>query len=85
MEKNEMVVACRAYGREERCIQGFGGDIRKTGHLQDPVVDGRILKWIFKKWDGGTDWIDSARKIHTCFIEVVLRVPNTLCSTHASV
>jgi len=53
MEKNEMVKACRVYGREERCIQGFGGDIRKRDHLHDPGVDGRILKWIFKKWDGG--------------------------------
>jgi hypothetical protein len=32
-------------------------------HLEDPGVDGRIiLKWIFKKWDGGgMDWIDMAQ------------------------
>jgi hypothetical protein len=30
--------------------------------LEDPGVDGRIiLKWIFKKWDGGMDWIDMAQ------------------------
>jgi hypothetical protein len=30
--------------------------------LEDPVVDGMIiLKWIFKKWDGGMDWIDMAQ------------------------
>jgi hypothetical protein len=29
--------------------------------LEDRDQDGRIiLKWIFKKWDGGMDWIDMA-------------------------
>jgi hypothetical protein len=27
--------------------------------LGEPGVDGRIiLRWIFKKWDGGMDWIE---------------------------
>jgi len=26
IEKNEMGVACRAYGREDRRVQGFGGE-----------------------------------------------------------
>ena len=28
-------------------------------HLENLGEDGRIvLNWIFKKWDGGIDWID---------------------------
>jgi hypothetical protein len=28
----------------------------------DPGVDGKIIsKWIFKKWDGGMDWIELAQ------------------------
>jgi hypothetical protein len=26
IEKNEMGWSCRAYGGEERCLQGFGGE-----------------------------------------------------------
>jgi hypothetical protein len=38
-------------------------DLRKGDHLEDSVVNGNIiLKWIFKKWDGGAmDWIDMAQ------------------------
>ena len=47
---------------DERCIQGFGGGQREGHRLEDPGVDGVIiLKWIFRKWNGGVmDWIDLA-------------------------
>jgi len=40
---------------EERYIQGHGGgNLRERDHLKDPFVDERIiLRWIFRKWDGG--------------------------------
>jgi hypothetical protein len=42
---------------------GLGwGDLREGDHLGDPGVDGRkILKWIFKTWDGDMDWIELAQ------------------------
>jgi len=38
------------------------GNLRERHNLKDPGIDGRIiLKWIFRKWDGGMDWIDLAQ------------------------
>jgi hypothetical protein len=48
-------------GRGEVHTGFWWGDLRERDHLEDRGVDGRIiLKWIFKKWDGGMDWIDMA-------------------------
>jgi hypothetical protein len=36
--------------------------LRERDHLEDLGVDGSIiLKCIFKKWNGGMDWIDMAQ------------------------
>jgi hypothetical protein len=44
------------------------GGVREGDHLEHPGVDGRIiLKWIFKKWDGGMDWIDLDQDRESCW------------------
>jgi hypothetical protein len=35
--------ACSTYGVEERCIQGFVGNLRERGHLGDLGLHGRII------------------------------------------
>jgi hypothetical protein len=38
------------------------GKLARRRHLKNPGVDGRIiLKWIFERLDGGTDWINLAQ------------------------
>ena len=50
------------YKGKERCRQFWRKNVWERDHLEDLGVDGRIiLKQIFKKWDGGTDWINLLR------------------------
>jgi hypothetical protein len=56
------------------------GNLRDRYHLEDPSVDGRIiLRWTFRKWGAGMDWIDLAedRDRWRALVNVVmsLRVP----------
>jgi hypothetical protein len=45
-------------GRREVCTGFWWGSLRERVHWGDPDVDGRILIWIFRKWEGivGTGW-----------------------------
>ena len=57
IKKNETGGTCSTYGRKDRCIQDFGGNLK-----EDLRIDGGIiLERVFKKWDGGLGWIDLAQ------------------------
>ena len=44
--------ACGSYGGQ--AYTGFWwGHLRERDHSEDSDVDGRILTWIFRKWDVG--------------------------------
>jgi len=55
-----MAGACRHIcGRGEVHTGFWWGNLRNRCHLEDPSIDGRLIfKLIFKKWDGGVDWIE---------------------------
>jgi len=40
---NDLDGACGTYGRQDRCIQGFGGETRERNQLEDLGIDGRII------------------------------------------
>jgi hypothetical protein len=66
---------------EGKLLTGFWwGDLKEGDHLEDLWVNGSIkIKLIFKKWDGGMNWIDLAydRDKWRTLVNVVmnLRVP----------
>jgi hypothetical protein len=50
------------WGTGEVHVGFWWGNLRERDHLGDPGLGERIiLKWIFKKWVGGMDWIDLAQ------------------------
>ena len=51
--------ACSVYVGQERRIGFWWGNLREKDQLRDPGVDGRILRWIFRKWDVGV-WTGSS-------------------------
>jgi hypothetical protein len=45
--------ACSSYGGEEMCIRNLVGNLRERDHLEEPDIDGSIIRWIFRMWDVG--------------------------------
>jgi hypothetical protein len=41
------------WGRGEAYTGFWWGDVSVRDHLGDPGVDGRILRWILRKWNVG--------------------------------
>ena len=50
------------YGGKGEVYAGFWcGNLRERDDLEEPGVDGRILRWVFRKWDmGGGFGLDRA-------------------------
>jgi hypothetical protein len=64
-------------GRKEVYTGTWRGNLRERDHLEDPCVDERIiLRWIFRKWDGGIDLAQDRKKWRSLVNAVMkLRVP----------
>ena len=68
-------------GETSGACRGLVGNLRRRDDLEDLVVDERISKWIFKKWDwgGGVDWVDLAqnRDKLCALVNTVMFLPST--------
>jgi hypothetical protein len=53
IKNNGTELACDTNDRQERCIVFWQGDTRERDHLKDLGINSIMLKWIFKKCDGG--------------------------------
>jgi hypothetical protein len=63
IEKNVMGGESSTYGEAKAYAGCWWGNLRERHHFEDRGVDGRIiLRWIFRKWNGGgMDWIELAQ------------------------
>jgi hypothetical protein len=52
------------------------GHWRERYHLEDFSINGRILKWLLRKWGGGQvmDWIDLAQDRWLVFVSVLMNI-----------
>jgi hypothetical protein len=61
IESRRMRCAGNEARAREMYTEFWWGNLRERDHLEEPNVDGRIiLRWIFRKWDGGGAWIGSS-------------------------
>jgi hypothetical protein len=59
-------------GRRDVHIVFLWENLSEREFLEDLGVDGRIiLKWVFKKWDGGMDWMDLAQDRDRWWVTVI--------------
>ena len=71
---------CSKYEVKSGAYRILVGRCDRNNHLEEIGVDERvILRWIFRKWDGGTDWIELAQNRDRWLALVIavmnLRVP----------
>jgi hypothetical protein len=75
MKKNEIGWEYSTYGGEDSFKERNCGKILGKYTSWKTCVKGRIiLKWIFQKWDGRSDWIDVAlnRKMWVAFVNAII-------------
>ena len=49
-------------GERRGVYRVWWGNLRERDHLDDPGGNGRIiLRWIFRKGEGGMDWVELAQ------------------------